>query len=102
MSLKESEMGVTQKTARAKLSTTVSQKTYEFLDQMVKRGQAANLADALDKTIDKLRKIENRRRLAEATTRYFEQLDPKTSAAENVLARDMMSAAGTIDFDEEI
>lgn len=90
------------KTTRAKLSTTVSPRTYEFLDQMVKRGQAANLAEALDKTIDKLRKIENQRRLAEATTRYFEQLDPKTAAAENALAADMMSAAARIDFDEEI
>lgn len=39
--------------------------------------------------------------LAEATTRYFEQLDFCTLAEENALAKNMMSAAKDIDFDEE-
>jgi hypothetical protein len=67
----------------------------------VKRGQAATLAEALDQAITRIRKIENRKRLADATTRYFEQLDSATVAQENALGKDMMSAAGTIDFDRE-
>jgi hypothetical protein len=87
---------------RTKLSTTVAAETYEFLEQMVECGQAATLADALDASISKVRQLENRKRLAEATTRYFEQLSPQILAEENALARDMMSAANAIDFDEEI
>lgn len=88
--------------ARAKLSTTVASETYQFLEQMVERGQAATLAEALDAAITKVRQMENRKRLADATTRYFERLDSQTMAKENALAEDMMSAAGRIDFDKEI
>jgi hypothetical protein len=69
---------------------------------MVKRGEAATLAEALDASISKVRQLENRRRLAQATTRYFEELDPDVLAEEHALANDMMSAAKGIDFDEEI
>lgn len=41
-------------------------------------------------------------RLAEATTRYFEQLSSHALEEENALAKDMMAAAEGIDFDEEI
>jgi hypothetical protein len=43
-----------------------------------------------------------RERLAEATTRYFEQLSSDMLAEENALAKDMMSAAQDVNFDEEI
>lgn len=95
-------MGAAPKMARAKLSTTVAPETYEFLERMVERGQAATLAEALDASISKVRQLENRKRLAEATARYFEQLGPDVLAEEKALARDMMSAAKGIDFDEEI
>ena len=54
------------------------------------------------KAISKIRRHEDRKRLADATTRYFEQLDSTTVAQENVLSKDMMSGAGAIDFDEDI
>ena len=95
-------MSTAPKTARAKLSTTVASETYEFLERMVKRGEAATLAEALDASISKVRQLENRRRLAEATTRYFEELDSDVLADENALANDMMSSAKGIDFGEEI
>lgn len=95
-------MSAAPKMARAKLSTTVASETYEFLEQMVERGEAATLAEALDASINKVRKMENRRRLADATARYFEQLDSHNMEKENALAKDMMSAASTIDFDKEI
>ena len=90
------------KIGRAKLSTTVASETYEFLERMVKRGQAATIAEALDASIERVRRLENRKRLADATTRYFGQLDAQTITKENALAEDMMSAASTIDFDNEI
>lgn len=95
-------MGTPLKTSRSKLSTTVAPETYEFLEQMVERGEAASLAEALDTSIGKIRRIENRKRLADATVRYFEQLDFHSMAEENALAKDMMSGASTIDFDQEI
>ena len=95
-------MGAVIKTARAKLSTTVSHETYAFLQRMVKRGQAATLGEALDKAIQKVRRVENRKHLADATVRYFEQLGPEIMVEENALAEDMMSAARTTHFDKEI
>ena len=95
-------MGAAPKKARAKLSTTVAMETYEFLERLVDRGEAATLAEALDASISKVRQLENRKRLADATTRYFEQTGSHHVAEENALAKDMMSAAKGIDFDEEI
>ena len=95
-------MSAAPKMARAKLSTTVASETYEFLEQMVEKGEASTLAEALDSSISKVRRLENRKRLADATSRYFDQLEPQTLNEENALAKDMMSAANTIDFDQEI
>lgn len=95
-------MSASPKMAREKLSTTVSPETYEFLQQMVERGEASTLAEALDAVVSTVRRLENRRRLALATTRYFEQLDATAAAEERELAQDMSSAAGAIDFDREI
>lgn len=95
-------MGAAAKMAREKLSTTVSPETYEFLREMVDRGEAATMAEALDAVVSTVRRLENRRRLAMATTRYFEQLDTAARKEEQALAEDMSSAAGAIDFDREI
>lgn len=98
---KKRTMSASTKMAREKLSTTVSAETYQFLQEMVDRGDAATLAEALDVIVEKIRRLENRRRLAEATTRYFEQLDPQAARDEQALAEDFSSAFGAIDFDRE-
>ena len=90
------------KMARAKLSTTVSQETYEFLEQMVDSGEASSIAEAVDRSIARVRQLENRKRLAAATARYFEQMDTETMADENALAQDMAAARSGIDFDKEL
>ena len=90
------------KAARAKLSTTVSSETLEFLERQVACGQAASLAEALDGAIRRARQLENRRRLATATARYFDQLQPRAAAEENALAHDQALAASAIDFDKEL
>jgi hypothetical protein len=90
------------KRERTKLSTTVAPETHEFLAQMVARGEAATVAEALDIVIDKCRRLENRRRLAEATARYFAEADPHATAEERELEHDLASVAGRIDFDTEI
>jgi Tfp pilus assembly protein PilN len=87
---------------RTKLSTTVSPDTYEFLQRMVASGQVSTMAEAVDRSIAKIRQLENRRRLALATTQYFEQLEPKAAAEEQALAHDLATAAVGIDFDKEL
>jgi hypothetical protein len=87
---------------RAKLSTTVSPETYEFFDQMVKSGQAASIAEAIDVSVAKIRLLENRKRLARATARYFDELEPRAAMEEAALSRDLASGAGGIDFDKEL
>jgi hypothetical protein len=47
------------------------------------------------------RQLKRRKRLANATIRYFEQLDGTTMAQENSVAKDLMSCANTIDFDKD-
>lgn len=90
------------KVGRAKLSTTVSVKTMEFLEDKVASGQAASLAEAVDAAIQKVRQLENRQRLAVATERYFGQLEGHAASEEQALARDLAEAASTINFDEEL
>jgi len=90
------------RTTRTKLSTTVSPETLEFLERKVASGEAASLAEAVDIVIRKVRQLENRQRLAAATARYFDELEPRAAAEENAIARDVASAASTIDFDKEL
>jgi hypothetical protein len=87
---------------RAKLSTTVAPETYKFLEQKVRSGKAATLAEALDAAVARLRRLENRARLAQATAAYFADLDSQTLAEDNALAGDMAAAARGMDFDREI
>jgi len=90
------------KTTRTKLSTTVSPETLKFLERKVASGEAASLAEAVDMVIRKVRQLENRQRLAAATARYFDELEPRAAAEENAVARDLASATGGIDFDQEL
>lgn len=89
------------KMARAKLSTTVSRETYEFLERMVDSGEAETIADAVDQSIARVRQSENRKRLAQATSRYFEEMGHQARAEEASLGKDMAAAVTEIDFDKE-
>lgn len=87
---------------RAKLSTTVSAATYRYLQHKVETGEASTIAEAIDILIAKIRRIENRQRLATATAHYFDELEPRAAAEENSMAADLASAAKGIDFDNEL
>lgn len=90
------------KATRAKLSTTVAQETLEFLESKVASGQAATLAEAVDTSIRRVRQLENRHRLAVATARYFDELEPQAASEESSIAHDLASGASVIDFDHEL
>ncbi len=95
-------MGIKIKLSRAKLSTTVSPETYRFLENMVSSGVASSLAEAVDTAIARVRQLENRKRLALATTQYFDQMLSTAAAEEDALADDLASAGAAIDFDQEL
>jgi hypothetical protein len=86
---------------RAKLSTTIAQENFQYLESLVRSGEARNLAQALDMTLHRSRRLENRRRLERATAAYFDGLSPEAQAEEEELARAFSGAAAGIDFDRE-
>ena len=90
------------KTGRTKLSTTVSPATMEFLEKKVALGHATSVAEAVDAAIEKVRLLENRERLAAATTRYFAQLGGRATSEETALGHGLASAACKVNFDEEL
>ncbi len=68
---------------RRKISTTVSPETGAYLQSLIRRGKAANLAEALDRTVAQARSFENRARLARDTAAYFESLPRPATADES-------------------
>ena len=90
------------KIARAKLSTTVSRETYSYLEHQVESGGASSLAEAVDRLVSKMRRLENRERLARATTHYFNDLGPRAAEEESSMANDFAAVSKAIDFDHEL
>jgi len=90
---------MTSRPTRTKLSTTVAPENYRYLEALVESGRAGNLAAAVDLAIRRARRLENRQRLAAATTAYFENLSPEAIEEERTLGRALTSAAAGIDVD---
>jgi len=85
---------------RKKLSTTVSPEGYAFLRGMIRAGKADNLAQAVDLVLAEFRRIENRRKLAQATAQYYEGASQAAIDEENSLAVAFDATAGEINADE--
>ena len=86
---------------RQKISTTVAPETISYLEDLIARGEAYNLAEAVDLAVERLRVFENRERLERDTTAYFEQLSPEALQEENELGAALAASAKGIDFDRE-
>lgn len=86
---------------RAKLSTTVAPETIRFLQHKVESGEAGSVSEALDAVVARIRRLENRRRLSEATARYFDELDETAVGEETALGASLSSMASQIDVDKE-
>ena len=86
---------------RTKLSTTVAAENFTFLESMVRNGRTSSVAEAVDLAIERLRKVENRARLAAATAAYFGELSPEGQAEEQTIARQLHLSARNVDFDLE-
>jgi hypothetical protein len=87
---------------RAKISTTIAQENYRYLDSMVDSGQASNLAEALDKVVARYRRFARRLELEKATADYFSRLPEQAVREESELAAASHKLASTIDFDREL
>jgi hypothetical protein len=84
---------------RRKISTTVAVETYAYLKRLVEAGEARNLAQALDVTLARLRRADNRARLELATAAYFQKLTAKGAREESRLEAALDQSADEIDFD---
>jgi len=86
---------------RAKLSTTIARENFQYLESLVELGQAQNLAQALDLTLHRSRRLDNRRRLEQATAAYYEGLSPQAQTEEDAWVDAAGRAAAEIDIDRE-
>jgi hypothetical protein len=84
---------------RRKISTTVSASTFAYLQSLIERGKARNLAEALDVSMGGLRKAQNRARLARATAAYFESMPREVAGEESRLETASDSNADELDAD---
>ncbi|HEY6339743.1 MAG TPA: hypothetical protein VIW68_14730 [Candidatus Sulfotelmatobacter sp.] len=92
-------MATTPRLTRQKISTTISPQTLAYLDDLVAKGEARSLAEALDAAVEKLLVYENRERLAADTTAYFANLTDEEAAAEQQLEAALSHSVAGIDFD---
>ena len=86
--------------SRQKISTTVSPQTLSYLDDLVGKGEARTLAEALDLAVKRLLVYENRERLATDTAAYFANMTDEEAAEEQRLEAALSQSAAGIDFDQ--
>ncbi|HTA22197.1 MAG TPA: hypothetical protein VK763_01590 [Terriglobales bacterium] len=94
-------MASTARLNRQKISTTVAPDTIVYLKGLLDCGEAATLAEAIDIAIGRLRIFENRERLANDTTAYFDGMTEEEETEENRLASALMASARKFDVDRE-
>ncbi|MGA8761257.1 MAG: hypothetical protein WB562_00050 [Candidatus Sulfotelmatobacter sp.] len=92
-------MVVVSESTRQKISTTISSASLSYLRRLIDRGTARNLAEAIDLAVDRLLVYENRERLANDTSAYFENMTSEEAAAEQNLEALLAKSAEGIDFD---
>lgn len=93
-------MATSARATRQKISTTVSSSTSAYLERLIHDGPARTLADAIDLAIERLLVYENRERLADDTTAYFENMTEEEAAEEQKLEAALSQSATGINFDE--
>jgi hypothetical protein len=89
------------RTRRPKLSTTIAPENQAFLRSLIKRGKAANLAEAVDRAVSVARKADARRKLEEATVAYYASLSGDALREEQQLEDALSQTASQVDFDAE-
>ena len=85
---------------RQKISTTISSDTLSYLENLIKKGEAQTLAEAIDLAVRRLLIYENRERLANDTSAYFANMTEEEAAEEKRLEAALSQSAAGIDFDQ--
>jgi hypothetical protein len=85
---------------RKKLSTTIGASNYAYLRDMVKAGRAASVGQAVDRTVETARRLDNRVTLERQTAVYFKGLTSKAAAEETDLEDVLSAASQEMDFDQ--
>lgn len=93
-------MSTAARVGRQKISTTISPRTYDYLDSLLRTGESRTLAEAVDLAIEKLLVYENRERLANDTAAYFENMSDAEHAEERRLEALLSQTSEAIDFDK--
>jgi hypothetical protein len=93
-------MATTARFTRQKISTTISPRTLDCLNDLIRVGEARTLAEALDLAIEKLLIYENRERLARDTDAYYANLTDTEAAEEQRLEAALSQTSEEIDFDQ--
>jgi len=101
LDLPKEEFTMPVRTNRRKISTTVAPETDDFLKSLIRRGRAANIAEAVDRAIAIARRAESRRKLEAATAAYYESLSPAGLRAEKSLEMKLTAASALVNFDGE-
>ncbi len=83
---------------RRKLSTTISQESYRYLAAQVETGRAATLAEAVDRIVEHVRRLENRAKLERDTAGYFQGLSTQAATEERQLETALGQAASEVNF----
>ncbi len=90
-----------QRSRRQKISTTIAPENRAFLRSLIRRGKAANLAEAVDSLIEQARRTEDRKRLENATAAFYGSLSGTRLKKEQKLELAVGSATSRVDFDAE-
>jgi hypothetical protein len=93
-------MATTARLTRQKISTTISPQTLQYLDDLIRKGEARTLAEALDLTVKRLLAHENRERLALDTAAYFANMSDAEALEEQRLETALSQTTAGIGFDE--
>jgi hypothetical protein len=93
-------MASSARVSRQKISTTISAESLAYLQQLMDGGEARNLADAIDFSIQRLLVYENRERLARDTTAYFDNMTEEEAEEERKLEAALCQSTTGINFDE--
>jgi hypothetical protein len=93
-------MATCARVSRQKISTTISAESLAYLQQLMGGGEARNLADAIDFSIQRLLVYENRERLARDTTAYFDNMTEEEAEEERKLEAALCQSTAGINFDE--
>ena len=93
-------MATTARLTRQKISTTISPQTLAYLDDLIRKGEARNLAEALDLAVERLLVYENRERLASDTAAFFANMNDDEAAEEQRLEAALSQSTAGIDFEQ--